>query len=153
MHTEFRSSLYGCKTAVLQHYVQIPECYEPVFGWLFGPSVGADNTRVKIPEFGDTLSYQNTFLRKIASEVIVQIYKDYETPLCQIVLEKGNKRTQTRETVHIFVNADLPVEIAKAAAALVEAKLIGRASEQITEHDNKKRGGGKGKGKNNRSSK
>jgi hypothetical protein len=135
----FRSKLYSPKSgAKLQHLVQIPQCYAPVFGWILGPCVGANDSLVKIEEFGGTLSYQNTGLQAIANKVIEQIYFDFQV-LCKIVLEKGNERSNTRETVHIFVNADLPDTIAEAVASHVESKLIECAEYQLRRKERKER--------------
>ena len=132
----YRSNFRRCAGAKLQHCVPIPARYKLVFGWIFGPCVGTmqvvdpvtqvATTRdgpVKIKEFGDILSYQNEGLQRVANKVIQDIFVD-TGKLCQVVLEKGNGPSNTRETVHIIVNADLPVELAEHVAFLVEKELI-----------------------------
>jgi hypothetical protein len=135
--TGYVSNLSACNELVLQAAFAVPRCFAPVFGWLFGPSLGLCETRdpetnvvtkkdgqVLLTEFGVT-AYQNENLRAVAQAVVKEVAKAFPDESCKLILEKGSG--PHRETVHIFVNTSLPVGVAEYAADLVEKHLTARA--------------------------
>lgn len=132
----YTCELMTCEELVFHDTYRVPTQYGTIYGMILGASLGADiiidpttgapkkiDGPVILGEFGVS-SYQNKNLRAIAAGIVMDVNNAFPDESCTVILEKGSGSAHTRETVHIFVNAELSLGAADYVSKLFAKRIV-----------------------------